>query len=80
MTDKRTTAREFHNAGGVDDWRVLSWGAYAYYRIGSFAQGATFVAAIADAADPGPTSRTTTKIDVRGAYFRCRPEAAIRHR
>ena len=51
MTDKRTTAREFHDAGGVDDWRVLSWGAHAYYRIGSFAQGARFVASIADAAE-----------------------------
>lgn len=23
MSDKRTTARAFHDAGGVDDWRVL---------------------------------------------------------
>ena len=51
MPPKRTTAREFHDAGGVDDWRVLYWGAYAYYRIGSFAQGARFVAAIADVAE-----------------------------
>ncbi|HWL48698.1 MAG TPA: VOC family protein [Acidimicrobiia bacterium] len=51
MPPKRTTAREFHDAGGVDDWRVLYWGAYAYYRVGSFAQGARFVAAIADAAE-----------------------------
>jgi len=51
MTNERTTAREFHDAGGVDDWRVLYWGAYAYYRIGSFAQGARFVAAIADVAE-----------------------------
>lgn len=51
MRDKRTTAREFHDAKGVDDWRVLYWGAYAYYRIGSFAQGARFVAAIADVAE-----------------------------
>lgn len=51
MTEKRTTARAFHDAGGVEDWRVLYWGAYAYYRVGSFAEGARFVAAIADAAD-----------------------------
>jgi pterin-4a-carbinolamine dehydratase len=51
MRQKRTTARAFHDAGGVDDWRVLYGGAYAYYRIGSFAEGARFVAAIADAAD-----------------------------
>jgi 4a-hydroxytetrahydrobiopterin dehydratase len=51
MSDKRTTGRAFHDAGGVDDWRVLYWGAYAYYRTGSFAEGARFVAAIAATAD-----------------------------
>jgi 4a-hydroxytetrahydrobiopterin dehydratase len=51
MGEKRTTARAFHDAGGVEDWRVLYWGAYAYYRVGSFAEGARFVAAIAEAAD-----------------------------
>ena len=51
MTDKRTTARAFHEAKGVADWRVLYWGAYAYYHAGSFAQGASFVTAIAKVAD-----------------------------
>jgi 4a-hydroxytetrahydrobiopterin dehydratase len=51
MTDKRTTARAFHDASGVEDWRVLYWGAYAYYRVGSFAEGARFVSAIAEVAD-----------------------------
>ena len=51
MPSNRTTARAFHDAGGVEDWRVLFWGAYAHYRIGSFAHGARFVAAIAEAAD-----------------------------
>ena len=51
MSDKRTTGRAFHDAGGVDDWRVLYWGAYAYFRTGSFAEGARFVAAIAEVAD-----------------------------
>jgi len=51
MREKRITARAFHDAGGVDDWRVLYWGAYAYYRVGSFAEGARFVAAIAERAD-----------------------------
>jgi 4a-hydroxytetrahydrobiopterin dehydratase len=51
MTDKRTTAKAFHDAGGVDEWRVLYWGAYAYYRVGSFTEGARFVAAIAEVAD-----------------------------
>ena len=48
MSDRRTTARAFHDAGGVDDWRVLAWGPHAYYRVGSFAEGARFVSAIAE--------------------------------
>ena len=52
VSDKRTTARAFHEAGGVEDWRVLYWGAYAYYRTSSVAQGVRFIAEIADAADP----------------------------
>ena len=48
MPDKRTTARTFHAAAGVEDWRVLFWGAFAHYRVGSFAEGARFVAAIAE--------------------------------
>jgi len=51
MSDARITARAFHDAGGVDDWRVLFWGAYALYRIESFAEGARFVSAIAAAAE-----------------------------
>ncbi len=50
MTDKRTTARVFHEAEGVDDWRVLYWGAYAYYRTPSFGDGARLVGAIAEVA------------------------------
>ncbi|HEX6300353.1 MAG TPA: VOC family protein [Acidimicrobiia bacterium] len=51
MSEPRITARAFHDAGGVDDWRVLFWGAYAYYRIESFAEGARFVSAVAEAAE-----------------------------
>jgi pterin-4a-carbinolamine dehydratase len=51
MSEERTTARAFHDAGGVDDWCVLFWGAYAHYRIDSFADGARLVAAIAEVAD-----------------------------
>jgi pterin-4a-carbinolamine dehydratase len=51
MTDKRTTAKTFHEAEGVGDWRVLFWGAYAYYRTGSFTEGAKLVAAISEIAD-----------------------------
>ncbi len=51
MGDMRVTARAFHDSDGVDDWRVLFWGAYAYYETESFATGARFVAAIADVAE-----------------------------
>ena len=51
MGDKRITGRGFHEAGGVDDWRVLFWGAYAFFRVRSFGEGARFVAAIAEIAD-----------------------------
>jgi 4a-hydroxytetrahydrobiopterin dehydratase len=50
MSKERITARAFHDAGGVDDWRVLFSGAHAFYRVSSFVQGARFVAAIAEAA------------------------------
>ena len=50
MPDKRTTAKVFHDAAGVEDWRVLFQGAHAFFRVGSFAEAARFVTAIADAA------------------------------
>jgi 4a-hydroxytetrahydrobiopterin dehydratase len=50
MTEKRITARAFHDAGGVEDWRVLFWGAYAFYPTRSFAEGARLVDKIAEAA------------------------------
>lgn len=51
MNDKRTTAHVFHQSGGVDDWRVLFWGAHAFFRTASFAEGARFVAAVAEVAE-----------------------------
>jgi 4a-hydroxytetrahydrobiopterin dehydratase len=51
LSEKRTTARAFHDAGGVEDWRVLFSGAHAYFHVGSFAEAARFVAAIADVAE-----------------------------
>jgi len=51
MSEKRTTARAFHAADGVEDWRVLFSGANAYFRTTSFEEGARFVAAIAEAAE-----------------------------
>lgn len=41
---------EFHAMPGVGDWRVLFWGAHAFYRTASFAEAAAFVADIAAAA------------------------------
>ena len=51
MSEKRTTARAFHKSVGVEDWRVLFSGAHAYFRVGSFAEAAGFVAAIAEVAE-----------------------------
>lgn len=51
MSEKRTTARTFHAANGVEDWRVLFSGAHAHFVVGSFAVAARFVAAIADVAE-----------------------------
>jgi 4a-hydroxytetrahydrobiopterin dehydratase len=51
MSEKRTTARAFHDADGVEDWRVLFSGAHAYFHAGSFAEAADFVAVIAKAAE-----------------------------
>ena len=45
MTDHIGSAA-FTASDGVEDWRVLSEGASAFFRTGSFAEGARFVAAI----------------------------------
>jgi 4a-hydroxytetrahydrobiopterin dehydratase len=50
MDHERTTARAFHEAPGVEDWRVLFWGAHAHYRTADLQQGVHFAAAIAEAA------------------------------
>jgi len=42
------TARQFHEADGVEDWRVVGEGVDAYFRTGSFAAGARFVQAIGE--------------------------------
>jgi len=51
MSEKRLTAKAFHESGGVGDWRVLAWGAHAYFKAASFAEGARFVAAVAEVAE-----------------------------
>lgn len=41
------TIRQFHEAAGTEDWRVIGDGACAFYRTDSLADGARFVGAIA---------------------------------
>jgi 4a-hydroxytetrahydrobiopterin dehydratase len=51
------TPQRFHEAAGVDDWRVLAHGACAHFHTGSFAAGLALVDAIgrlADAANHHP--------------------------
>src|ERR1700694_1745628 len=47
MTD-HISPKEFREAEGTEDWRVLGDGANAYFRTGSFAAGARLVQAISD--------------------------------
>lgn len=49
MTD-RISPRQFHEARGVEDWRVLGEGACASFRTGSFASGTELVQAIGELA------------------------------
>ena len=50
MTE-RISPREFHEAGGVDDWRVVFGGACAHFKTGSFRVGVALINAIGDLAD-----------------------------
>ncbi|MCW2805374.1 MAG: 4a-hydroxytetrahydrobiopterin dehydratase [Propionibacteriaceae bacterium] len=50
MTE-RITPRQFHDAVGIEGWRVVFEGACAHYRTGSFATGVALVDAIGDIAD-----------------------------
>ncbi|MEX2274863.1 MAG: 4a-hydroxytetrahydrobiopterin dehydratase [Actinomycetota bacterium] len=64
--------QQFHDAGGIEDWRVLTNVAHAHFRTGSFAEGVALVGSIgrlADAANhypevdlrpDGVTARLTT--------------------
>lgn len=42
------TARQFREADGAEDWRVVGDGACAYFRTGTFAAGARLVSAISE--------------------------------
>ena len=47
---ERITPQQFRESEGVGDWRVLSEGACAYFRTGSFAAGARLIQAISELA------------------------------
>jgi 4a-hydroxytetrahydrobiopterin dehydratase len=47
VTDQ-ISPKEFHEAEGAEDWRVVGDGACAYFRTGSFAAGARLVQAISE--------------------------------
>ena len=70
--------KEFHASPGVEDWRVLFWGAHVFYRTASFDQAAEFVSAIAEAAR---TVGHAPDVDVRpeGVTVRTcsRPDGAL---
>lgn len=59
---ERVTPRQFHEAGGVEDWRVLFGGACAHFRTGSFVAGVALVEAIGRLA--GATHQHTA-VDLR---------------
>lgn len=56
------TAREFHAADGVEDWRVIGDGACTFFRTGSFAAAARLVQAIGEL--PGIEDHTPD-VDIR---------------
>ena len=60
MDEKRTTARAFHDAEGVEAWRVLFSGAHAYYRVASFSEGADSSPRSQRSPTPWATSPTWT--------------------
>ena len=45
------TPRQFHQAGGLDDWRVVENSACAHFRTGSFTAGVQLVEAMGELAD-----------------------------
>ncbi|WP_030934658.1 VOC family protein [Streptomyces sp. NRRL B-24720] len=49
----RMRPQQFHEAAGLEDWRVLGEGACAYFRTGSLAASAEFVQAISELTGPG---------------------------
>ena len=54
------TIRDFLDADGVENWRVISDGACAFYHTGSFAESAGLVDAIAGSTVSRAMRRTST--------------------
>ena len=52
-TTEPISMRRFHEAEGVEDWRIVGEGACAFFRTGSFAAGARLVQAIGGLAGLG---------------------------
>lgn len=50
MPEPRMTAKQFHAHPGVQDWRVLFWGAHAYYTCDSLTHAASLATAVAEIA------------------------------
>ncbi len=61
MTE-RISPRQFHEAGGVEDWRVVFSGACAHFRTNSYGVGVALVGAIGRLAD---AARHHPDIDLR---------------
>jgi 4a-hydroxytetrahydrobiopterin dehydratase len=53
MSGRRISPRQFSEADGVEDWRVLGEGACPYFRTGSFVAGTRLVHAIGELAGLG---------------------------
>ena len=70
--EERVFSREFHAAEGAEAWRVLPEGAYAFYRVDSFAAAARFVDAIGglvgDADAPNVDNRADGVTVLIGAF------------
>jgi 4a-hydroxytetrahydrobiopterin dehydratase len=61
---ERIYSRQFHATEGVEDWRVMPEGAYAFYRTGSFAESVRLVDAIGRlVAEEGPAPHIDIRAD-----------------
>ena len=65
--DERLTARQFQQAGGTEDFRVLGSGVSAWYAATSLGAGARLVRSLAE-----HPSRPQVDVDVRAQGVRCR--------